>query len=223
MNAVAFADVLSTLAFLVAAVLVAVLPYDEILTKPARAILVAAMLLYVFVGISNVLEHAGITAKYDYYEDFAEILFIPALAYVANSVYLTSELRKSNLAARAQMRQNDLLLNIVDTVPGGIVLVDPTGGVTFANEGAERVLGLASDEGGSLRITPPWRLSDPLTGEEVTFAELASGGELVRRPLRATWPDGQVTELTLSVTPMASGVADIGGSVIAFEDTTPRS
>ena len=223
MNAVALADVLSTLAFLVAAVLVAVLPYDETLTKTSRAILTGAMLLYVFVGISNVLEHVGITARFDYYEDFAEILFIPALAYVATSVYLTSELRKSQLASRAQKSQNDLLLSIVDTVPGGIVLVDPAGGVSFSNDGAERILGLKSDEGGSLRITPPWRLSDPMTGDELTLAELASGGELVRKPLRATWPDGRRTDLSVSVTPMSSDGAELGGSVIAFEDVTARA
>ena len=48
-------------------------PFDSpLVTKSVRVVFVGAMSLYAFVGVSNVLEHAGITAFFDLYEDFAE-------------------------------------------------------------------------------------------------------------------------------------------------------
>ena len=140
------------------------------------------MSLYAFVGVSNILEHAGITAFFDLYEDFAEIIFVAALAYVASTMYQNQQIDSQQKAARVMRQQNDLLLNIVDTVPGGILVVGPTGAVTFANEGAERLLGMTSDSGGSVSITPSWTLLDPSTGEETTLAQIASGGMLSRSP-----------------------------------------
>ena len=125
-------------------------------------------------------------------------------------------------AARLMRQQNDLLLNIVDTVPGGILVVGPTGAVTFANEGAERLLGMTSDSGGSVRITPSWTLFDPVTAQEMTLAQIASGGALARRPLHAKWPDGTQTELVFSSTPMSAHGGELGGSIVAFEAASHR-
>ncbi len=159
------ADVISTVAFVIAGLMALLAPFDSpLVTKSVRVVFVGAMSLYAFVGVSNVLEHAGITAFFDLYEDFAEILFVPALAYVASTMYQNQQIDSQQKAARVMRQQNDLLLNIVDTVPGGILVVGPTGAVTFANEGAERLLGMTSDSGGSVSITPSWTLLDPSHG-----------------------------------------------------------
>ena len=146
-----------------------------------------------------------------------------ALAFMANAMLQNWQLEKTKQSARATRQQNDLLLNIVDTVPGGVLVVDPTGAVVFANEGAERILGMQSDSLGSVRVTPSWRLSDPMTGKPVTLDEIASGGRLVRVPLRATWPDGQSASLVFSATPMNVHDGAHGGTVIGFEADTPVS
>ena len=164
------------------------------MTKSVRVVFVGAMSLYAFVGVSNVLEHAGITAFFDLYEDFAEILFVPALAYVASTMYQNQQIDSQQKAARVMRQQNDLLLNIVDTVPGGILVVGPTGAVTFANEGAERLLGMTSDSGGSVSITPSWTLLDPrVRARRPRLRRSPSGGTLTRTPLFARWPDGTQT------------------------------
>jgi PAS domain-containing protein len=219
MNTVVVAsDVISTIAFVVAGLLALFAPFNSpLVTRSVRVVFVGAMSLYAFVGVSNVLEHAGITAFFDLYEDFAEILFVPALAYVVSTMYLNQQIASQQKAARLMRQQNDLLLNIVDTVPGGILVVGPTGAVTFANEGAERVLGMTSDSGGSVSITPNWTLIDPTTGEETTLAQIASGGALARKPLDARWPDGTQTELVFSSTPMSTHGGELGGSIVAFE------
>jgi PAS domain-containing protein len=212
-TAVVVLDVVSMVAFLVAAAMALFSGYET----P-----IAAMGLYAFVGFSNVLEHSGITSVLDLWEDYAEITFIAALAYIASTMLQNRQLNTQENAARLMRQQNDLLLNIVDTVPGGILVVGPTGAVTFANEGAERLLGMTSDSGGSVRITPSWTLFDPMTAEETTLAQIASGGALSRKPLFARWPDGTQTELVFSSTPMSTHAGELGGSIIAFEAASHR-
>jgi len=224
MNAVVVvSDVVSTIAFLAAAIIALTLRFESpIVTRSVRYMFAAAMTLYVFVGVSNILEHTGITAALDVYEDFAEILFLPTLAYIASTMFQNQQLDSQAKAARVMQRQNDLLLNIVDTVPGGILVLDPSGAVTFANEGAERLLSTQSDAFGSVQITPSWTLVDPSDGSSTSLGEIASGGALVRRPLRVKWPDGTMLDIVLSSTPMSGKGGELGGSVVAFEPAASR-
>jgi len=217
-NLVVALDVISTVAFFVAGVMALFTGYETpFVTRSVRYVFVAAMGLYAFVGVSNVLEHAGVTASLDLWEDYAEIMFVAALAYIASTMLQNKQLDDQAKASRLMSQQNDLLLNIVDTVPGGILVVGPSGAVTFANEGAERLLGMASDTGGSVRITPSWRLFDPITGQETNLSKIASGGPMSRKSLFARWPDGTQTELVFSSTPMAAHSGEFGGSIVAFD------
>lgn len=220
---VALADVISLVSFTIAMVIALTMKAKSpLVTKSVRYVFAAAMGLYVLVGISNVLQYTGITGDFDAYEDFLEMLFMPAIAYTASAIYLNSQIETQRTLARAMRSQNDLLLSIVDTVPGGIIVLDITGGITFSNEGAERILGLQSDTGGSLHITPAWTLRNPLTGYAVTLGDIAAAGVIVRRPFIAEWPGGRTTPLTLSATPMSGRNGEPEGSVVAFEDATGR-
>ena len=222
-SAIVFFDAASLLGFTIAFILALVFRTDSPLISPSvRRVFAAAMALYILVGASNVLQHAGISDAYDRYEDFFEILFLPALAWVASAVYLNHQIDIQRRLARSMSAQNDLLVSIVDTVPGGVIVVDPAGGISFSNQGAERILGLQSDAFGSIHLTPSWTLRDPLSGKAVTLADLASEGEIVRRPYIAEWPGRQSTSLTLSATPMQGADGAPGGSVIAFEDVSRR-
>ena len=219
MNASVYAvDALSMVAFFAAALVAAFTDFKSpLVTRVVRWSFVGAMTLYALIGVSNVLEHARITAYFDAYEDYAELLFIPVLTFMASTMFQSWQLEQTRQTGMATKRQADLLLNIVDTVPGGVLVVDPTGAVVFANEGAERILGVQSDSGGSLRVTPSWRLTNPVTGEDTSLEGIASEGRLVRVPLRAQWPDGRSTQLVLSATPMSGNDGHLGGSVVAFE------
>lgn len=224
MNTAAFiADAISLIAFTVAMVLTLNMKAKSpLVTKSVRYIFAGAMGLYVLVGISNVLQHSGITAQFDMYEDYFELLFMPAIAWTASAVYLNSQIEIQRQLARATRAQNDLLLSIVDTVPGGVMVLDIAGGITFSNEGAERILGLQGDNGGSLHIEPEWKLHNPLSGETVTLSDIVAAGVIVRRPFTAEWPDRRSTSLTLSATPMNGRDGTREGSVVAFEDITGR-
>jgi PAS domain-containing protein len=221
--AVILADVVSFVAFTVAVILTLTMRVrSPLITKSVRYVFAVAMGLYVFVGLSNVLEHAGLTADLDAFEDYVELLFLPALAWVASTMYLNHQLDVQHGLARSIRLQNDLLLSIVDTVPGGIIVLDLVGGITFSNEGAERILGLQSDTMGSVHLTPSWVLRDPMTGTAFTLADIVSAGTITRRTFIAEWPDNHATSLTLSATPMNRASGERDGSVVAFEDTSGR-
>lgn len=221
--AIVFFDVMSFVGFSIAFVLGLTFRVRSPLITPAvRRVFAAAMMLYVLVGVSNVLQHTGVTPQFDRYEDFLEILFLPAMAWVASAVYLNRQIEVQRSLARTMTSQNALLLSIMDTVPSGVIVVDPAGGVSFSNSGAERILGLKSDSFGTLHLTPSWTLRNPMTGTAVTLADLVSAGEIERRPFVAEWPDRQATSLMLSATPMETIDGSPGGSVIAFEDVTRR-
>lgn len=99
-------DVLSTLAFFLAAALALLSTHESpLITRSVRHVFAAAMMLYVFVGISNVLEHAGITAVLDVWEDYVEITFIAALAYIAGTVLQNKQLNDQANAARLMGQQ----------------------------------------------------------------------------------------------------------------------
>jgi len=221
--AVVLSDVVSLVAFGIALYMTLTMKVDSpLISRSVRYVFAAAMGLYVFVGISNVLEHSGVTAVFDAYEDYLELLFLPAIAWVASTMYLNQQLDVQRRLARTMRRQNDLLLSIVDTVPGGIIVLDVVGGITFSNEGAERILGLQSDTLGSVHLTPSWTLRDPMSGEVLTLADIVAAGTITRRPFIAEWPDQRTTSLTLSATPMNRESGERDGSVVAFEDVSSR-
>ena len=85
--AVVVLDVISMVAFLIAGAMALFTSYETpLVTRSVRYVFVAAMWLYAFVGVSNVLEHAGITRASILWEDYAEITFIAALAYIASTM-----------------------------------------------------------------------------------------------------------------------------------------
>lgn len=220
---VVLADVVSFVAFAAALIMALTLRVESpLITKAVRYVFAAAMGLYVLVGISNLLEHSGITSHFDAYEDYLELLFLPAMAWVASTMYLNDQLDAQRRLARTMRHQNDLLLSIVDTVPGGIIVLDLVGGITFSNEGAERILGLQSDTMGSVHLTPSWVLRDPMTGTELTLADIVTAGTITRRTFIAEWPDRRATSLMLSATPMSRANGEREGSVVAFEDISGR-
>lgn len=224
MNAlVPLADIISTIAFAASAVLV-------LLARPAkrgvfdtwsRGFLFAAMALYAMVGVSNTLEHLGVTAALDVYEDYMELLFVPLLAYAAHQAYMRSLLNERGRAFWALDRQHEMMLSVIDTVPCGIVIVDDTGRVTFANSAARRILMVSEDASTGTQRPADWVAVDADgspqgSGEPGRLPAIASvtGSDVTQRIL---WPDGETTVLSVSSTTMLSQGGAPGGSVVAFE------
>jgi signal transduction histidine kinase len=225
-NAVAAADVVSTLAFglaLLFAVLIPV-PADRPYLRPIKAFMTLAMGLYLFVGVSNVLEWGGITPALDVYEDYAEVLFVPALAYVLFSLASAQQFESTRRTEQLVRSEQELLSSVVAASPAGIMVVQPDGSVTIANEVAQKVLGLGPENGTTRHQVPLDVLLGPeaggVSGLRDGLRELARMGavdDLVRYVER---PGGAISALDFGVRPLGREGSE--GSVVAFVDVTER-
>ena len=93
MNLIVFLDSFSTLCFGAAFYYVFFITEDHIYYQ-ARFLLYILMGLYFFVGLTNIMEHAGITAYFDPYEEYLEILFMPFFLFFMYTLIAKLDLQK---------------------------------------------------------------------------------------------------------------------------------
>lgn len=224
MNAVVpLMDAISAVAFLVAFALAVALPIrkDGPVDRWFVMFLASAMALYVFVGVSNALEHAGVTAVLDAYEDYLELLFVPLVVYAAHQAQVRAVFDERARSFRALGSQHDMTLTVIDTVPCGVIIVDDLGRITFANAAAREELALADDLATGEFKTVDWvaadRAGEPVPGVEPGRLPAFIGSSERGVEQRIRWPDGKVTTLSVSSSGMAARTGGVGGSVVAFE------
>ena len=100
-------DIVSCIAFSAAFVAILMVPLGEYGShaRVVRTFFALAIAVYVLVGVSNILEHAGITAALDAYEDYAEVLFVPLVAYAlfaSSTAMRENDLRRASELVRAE-------------------------------------------------------------------------------------------------------------------------
>jgi len=209
-------DVLCALGFAVAAVSAMRWPLS-----PGRALefgtkfaAVTMLLLYLFVSVSNVLEHAGITAAFDSLEDYAEILFVPLIAYVALSSASAARLRQSHRIQEQLRVEHDFSTAVMDATPAGIILVDNAGRVMFGNERARQLLGDVADEafaGGPVFIERDGAFPQPKS-----LAEIGAALDLESRQFTLLGVE-ELRVLALTAAPMVDE-----GVIVSMLDMTAR-
>lgn len=174
-------DVIATLSFAVAFVSIMLLIGRKTFLEPrARMVLAIALLIYLFVAFSNVLEHAGITSRLDALEDYVEVAFFPLLAYVAYSIDASNRIQSAVESEEALRRERDLTLTVVDTSPAAVVMLDPVGELLFASDKVISLFGVAKSPdlgAGDLRLRPHGRLG--ATGPELTISDVAAHAPFV--------------------------------------------
>jgi PAS domain S-box-containing protein len=131
-------------------------------------------------------------------------------------------------AEEALRAERDLLAHITETSPVGIVLVDKTGTVTFANSFAEKHFGLtrAQIEGRAYN-DPQWEIEavegGPFPEDQLPFALVKSGREPVFDIQHAiALPDGRRLALSINATPLFDDAGQFNGMVASIEDITAR-
>ncbi len=212
MSVVALFDA-TALALLVAAFfLVAATPSREDgINRGLKYPLLIGFGLLTFVSLSNTLEHAGITATLDAYEDYAEILFVPLVAYLLYSTSSARQLRIAEAAEREMRGEHELLMSVVETMPAGIVVAETGGTVSFANEEARHVLGLPA-------------ASFPAQASETVAADLTA--IVASAPVRGVRYRGTIAPegswYAVSATPLGDPVDGAARAVVVFQDVTER-
>lgn len=209
-------DVVSAVAFGVALLYALRLPLSpgrgiELGTK---LVMVLMMFLYAFVGISNILEHARITALLDPIEDYLEILFVPLFAYAAISSAAASRLRRELRIQHEMRMERDFSSSVMNATPAGIVLVDGTGRYQFSNERARQLLGEVAEDafsGGPVFIERDGAFPEPRT-----LAEIAAEGILEARRFTVMGIE-ELRVLAITAAPMPEE-----GVIVSMLDATSR-
>jgi len=128
-----------------------------------------------------------------------------------------------------QVRESrDLVERITQTSPVGITVLDREGTITFANEQAERLLGVSREEIGQRRFNAPqWRITrydgSPMPDDELPFSRVMATGQPVFDVGHAIqWPDGRRVLLSVNGAPLVNAAGAIEGVVVTIEDVTER-
>lgn len=163
--------------------------------------LTAALGLMVFVSTSNALEHLNITAAIDPFEDYAEILFLPLLAYGLYGYQVNSQNAQIANARHAAESEHYMLTEIVENAPIGIAIVDVGGRIGYANPEVRRLLEL-EDDPLTVGFTSPgkvWRADTSI--EPVGILTVDPGETFDREHFVFKTPHSEVP-LLLSATPL---------------------
>ncbi|MCX7143347.1 MAG: GAF domain-containing protein [Proteobacteria bacterium] len=150
---------------------------------------------------------------------------VDAVQMIAAMVQDIVERRRAEEALRDERA---LLAQVTASSPVGIAVVHSSGRITFANDAAEGLLGLAKD-----RITqrgydaPEWKHTDiggnPITPEQLPVARvLATGAPVFEVEHGIEWPDGRRVLLSVNAAPLVDHAGAIEGVVAAITDITER-
>ncbi|KXB06817.1 hypothetical protein AKJ52_01530 [candidate division MSBL1 archaeon SCGC-AAA382C18] len=152
-----------------------------------------------------------------------EALF--ALRMISTTIGNSLEKRRVEDALR---ERESRLQNLFDTMSEGVILTDPDGQIVEANPAAERILGLERSEiEGRNYVDPEWDIIRP-DGSPMPAEEMA--GPRAMREKRSIenvemgvrQPDGSVTWIMVSASPLLREDENLEGIVGTFVDITER-
>jgi PAS domain S-box-containing protein len=136
--------------------------------------------------------------------------------------------RRQSQTEDALQRQQNLMARIYDTSPVGIVMVDASGQITFANREAESVFGLTKDSITQLTYNAPiWHITALDGGlfpeTELPFVRVMRTGQPVRDVRHAIqWPDGRRVLLSINAAPLTDEAGNLTGMVATLHDITEQ-
>ena len=131
-------------------------------------------------------------------------------------------------AEEAVREREARLTRILETIPGGVILADVSGTITYANPAAVRLVGATPDGVAGRRYNDPgWRFIAPdgraVPDEERLFNRvLRTGQAIYDAEMSVRLPDGRVAVLSISAAPIRGADGTTISIVGAFNDITDR-
>lgn len=210
-------DLVGALGFIVATVLAAIsITFGKGASRLAAVLMTAAFSVLTFVMVSNTLEHLGITAALDPFEDFVEVVFFPLFAYALYVMSADTQLKTMRSMMHAAQAEHDLVMGIVDSATVAIVMVDTRGCAGFSNTFAEKEFGLYVGPGhervSHAVIVPAGAPADSIQG---AFDVRIVGATIRDERWDAVTETGRIP-VRLSATPMYARSGELMGSVVVF-------
>lgn len=214
-----FGDVVGLATFSAAFLLLASLPASrERRPDPtAKWLMAFSTALFILITGSAVATDLGVRSAIEPLTAYLETLWPVMAVGVVFSSYAAQQYSDIVRTRTALQQSHDLLMDIVDGAPAGIMFLDPAGRIAFANDAAKKTLDLVEEPG-----------SGSFTGAGCTlrYAEGTELGELAilvsadpydaeRTTLEC--PNGRSIDLLVSGRPMWDATDKLGGVVVTFE------
>lgn len=134
---------------------------------------------------------------------------------------------RRRVAERDTQRAQAWATRLLETSPGAILQVSPSGKVIYANPAAEQLLGLTVGTNAGFRDLFAWAAREPATETSLAVDDLpishALAGRVVRdAEIMIEGPDGHPLVLLINAAPLRQGDGSIGGALLAMIDVTTR-
>ncbi len=218
MDVVTVIDAIAVIGFAAAAVVLVATPSapDQRFNPMAKTFSIAAFGVYVLslgVGLLALpVEGSGL----DQLEDFVEVLF-PIFTLMAVSFDYSGQQAADMIRSQRAMRaSHDMMIGIVDVAPSGIMLVESSGEISFANAVACHILDLAEDADTGAITHPVWTVRDPRGGENSDLRCLVEYPGQSQR-ITIEWVTGWRVDLMVHTHLLSRELGAIGGLVTTFE------
>lgn len=221
-------DILPWLGFTTAMVMVLLMPVRRggAVSAGAKWFFAASIACYMTGTTVSILDHlVSVPAAATTVADGVELLWIPFVLMGVYSLYARQQLNDALAAQQTVVQTSDMMESIVETTPAGILVLDHTGWITFANGAARRLLDLEEDSEYCSVRTPGWkvRCGDDTAASEPRedFRDLVTPEPVEGLPVTVEWPNGWRRRLAVNAEPVRSGDGAVTGAIVAFIDAEP--
>lgn len=129
-------------------------------------------------------------------------------------------------AESALRQERNLMSQIMETSPAGIIVLNPDGEIIFANDRAEQILGLGISEViGRAYNAPEWQIQSldgsDFPDDQLPFAQVMQTRQTVIGVQHAIqWPNGKRLLLSINGAPLFTAERTIDGVVMTVDDIT---
>jgi PAS domain-containing protein len=223
-------DILPWLGFTTAMVMVLLMPVRAggPVSRGAKWFFLVSIACYMTGMTASILTHfMTIPAAVQTIVDDVEVLWIPFILFGVYSMYARQQLNDAYAAQQSVEQTSEMMESIVETTPAGIVVLDATGWITFANSAARRLLDLEEDPDLCSVRTPGWLVrcgeTPAATEPRSDFRDLVTALPVEGLPITVEWPNGWKRRLSVNSEPVRSGDGQVTGAIVAFIDAESRT
>jgi PAS domain S-box-containing protein len=224
-------DILPMMGFIAALVAILMIPVRPggSFSVAAKSFFAASVMCYIISTAASVYGHFGLfPAELEPVVTSIELLWVPLILFGVYALYSNQQLHDSIAARHEVVRAAEMLESVMDTAPTGVIMLDASGAITFANPEACRLLDMKDGAGAG---DPTWEVcvgddADESVPRRGDFRDLVGAEPLLNEPVTVSWPNGWRRRLTVNSTPFKDDSGDVAGAVAAFgerEPWTPRA
>lgn len=183
----------------------------------AKWAMIAAVGIFLFLTGTDSVGQTHMGRFGELFEDYVENLEALLALGVVFVMYSAQQYQDVLRAQRALSQNHELMAEIVDEAPSGIMLLDDLGRIVFANATAKQLLDFEEDPISGSVSGPGWVISGSEEAPPNQLPALVQNEPYDRRSIRLDWPNGWFVELRASGRPLADSADRLGGIVVTFE------